>query len=560
MNQSIQEMGRHSRGVWRGLLWSLLCGLVLWGGAAWAQADTPGLAPASQTAQKNAKEGAQSAKEGAQNAKEGAQSPAQVRPFKAGTPKALPDLSAQRGRPVLVIPIHGTIEPGLVPFVKRTIEESPNPALVVLDVDTFGGRVDSATEIRDLILGLSAPTVAYVNRRAISAGALISLAAEYLVFSEGATLGAATPIQQAPGGEAQAVGEKMVSYMRAEMRATAEARGHNGDLAEAMVDADIAIEGVVAQGKLLTVTSALAQELGLASARQPTLSALLDAVGLQSATVVRPEQNWAESIARFLTDPAVSGILMLIGMLGLYLELSTPGIGLPGLIGILALSAFFGGHMVVALAGWEEILLFGLGIGLLAVEIFFIPGFGVVGVIGLLVLGAALVMAMINLPMNVALESGILMTALTSVLLALVGSLVLFFVALRYLPDSRLASGLMLKTSLAGAEEGLEGGGWGHEAPGASQLLVGREGEALTDLRPAGKVSLDGETAVYDVVGQLTWITRGSRVRVVEVDGVRIIVTAVPQKTAQIAQGAAQAEQGAAQVEQEAAQTPEGVA
>ncbi|MCB9524132.1 MAG: nodulation protein NfeD [Myxococcales bacterium] len=443
------------------------------------------------------------------------------RAFTKTPAKPLPKLSDGEGagQRVLVVPIKGTIEPGLVPFVRRSLRENPGVAAVIFEVDTFGGRVDAATEIRDAVLGVKVPTVAFIHRRAISAGALISLAADYLVFSNGASMGAATPIQMS-GGEAKPVGEKMVSYMRAEMRATAEAKGRNGDLAEAMVDADVAVEGVIPKGKLLTVTTDLAEELGLANARHESRRELLAALGLADAEVAAPTENWAEGLARFLTSPAVSGVLMLIGMLGLYMELSTPGVGLPGLVGVLALGAFFGGHMVVALAGWEEVALFLLALALLAAEVFVIPGFGIAGVAGLALLGVSLVMAMMDLPLSVAWDGGVVASALTTVILALVGSVALFFVVLKYLPDTRLASGLMLKTTLGNP---VELGGEGYtSAPEDWTGYLGQRGVASTPLRPSGKAVIDG--TLVDVVSQMDWIDKGTPVRVIEVEGVRIVV------------------------------------
>ncbi|MCA9545172.1 MAG: hypothetical protein KC613_12300, partial [Myxococcales bacterium] len=314
--------------------------------------------------------------------------------------------------------------------------------------------------------------------------------------------------------------EKMVSYMRAEMRATAEAKGRNGDLAEAMVDADVAVEGVIPKGKLLTVTTDLAEELGLANARHESRRELLAALGLADAEVAAPTENWAEGLARFLTSPAVSGVLMLIGMLGLYMELSTPGVGLPGLVGVLALGAFFGGHMVVALAGWEEVALFLLALALLAAEVFVIPGFGIAGVAGLALLGVSLVMAMMDLPLSVAWDGGVVASALTTVILALVSSVALFFVVLKYLPDTRLASGLMLKTTLGNP---VELGGEGYtSAPEDWTGYLGQRGVASTPLRPSGKAVIGG--TLVDVVSQMDWIDKGTPVRVIEVEGVRIVV------------------------------------
>ncbi len=435
-------------------------------------------------------------------------------------PKPLPVLTENEGvgQRVLVVPIKGEIAPGLVPFIRRAVKEHPGVAAIIFEVDTFGGRVDAATEIRDALLSVKVPTVAFINRRAISAGALISLAADYIVFTNGASMGAATPIQM-EGGQAKAVGEKMVSYMRAEMRATAEAKGRSGDLAEAMVDADVAIEGVIPKGKLLTVTTDLAATLGLSNAQHETRAELLAALGLSRAEVITSTENWAEGIARFLTSPAVSGVLMLIGMLGLYMELSTPGVGLPGLVGVLALGAFFGGHMVVALAGWEEVVLFALALALLAAEVFVIPGFGVAGIAGLALLGVSLVMAMMNLPLGVAWDGGVVAAALSTVLFSLAGSVVLFFMLLKFLPDARFARGLMLHTTLGGGAAGEDAY---QSAPQDWARFAGMRGVASTPLRPSGKALIDGE--LVDVVSQLDWIPKGTPVRVLEVEGVRIVV------------------------------------
>jgi membrane-bound serine protease (ClpP class) len=211
------------------------------------------------------------------------------------TLKPLPNLE---GDQVLVIPIHGTIDRGLPPFIERQFTENPNADVIIFDVDTFGGRVDAATEIRDLILKESRPTIAYVHRRAISAGALISFSTDYLVFSEGGTMGAATPIQM-NGGEAKAVGEKMVSYFRSEMRSTAEQNGWDGNLAEAMVDRDKEIKGVSPKGKLLTVTTKQAQALKMMNAFHPTLDSLIEELNLKNAQIIHAETNWAEKNSSF---------------------------------------------------------------------------------------------------------------------------------------------------------------------------------------------------------------------------------------------------------------------
>ncbi|MCK6499585.1 MAG: hypothetical protein L6Q38_08920, partial [Nitrospira sp.] len=223
-------------------------------------------------------------------------------------------------------------------------------AAVVLDIDTFGGRVDAAVLIRDALLRAKVKTVAFVNRRAISAGALICLAAETIVMAGGGTIGAATPVQIGlPGGPAQPVEEKTVSYMRKEFRATAESRKRPPLLAEAMVDADVEIPGVIEKGKLLTLTTDEALQHKLADVRAETLDALLTALNLPDVEVRRMSETWAESLVRVLTHPIVSSLLMALGVLGLIVEIQTPGFGVPGGFGVVCLALFLWGHWLVQL-------------------------------------------------------------------------------------------------------------------------------------------------------------------------------------------------------------------
>ena len=423
--------------------------------------------------------------------------------------KPLPDLSAQAPQGVLVVPIHGTIDLGLAPYVRRALAAHPDAAVVILDVDTFGGRVDAAVRIRDALLSAGRPSIAFVHRRAISAGALISLAAEHIVVTSGATMGAATPVQL-EGGDAKPVEEKMVSYMRSEMRATAEARGRSGDIAEAMVDADFEVPGLDEKGKLLTLTTDTALSSGIADAQFETLDALLAALGLSEAPRLDVAPTWAEQVARVLTDPTVSGLLMGLGTLGLLIELTHPGLIIPGVVGALSLGLFLGGHWVVELAGWEELILLLLGVFLLAAELLILPGFGLAGIGGLLSLAAALTLALIGLPLGVSWELGLITDALSVVVISTFVAAVLLLVAMRFLPHRRFARGLVLQTTLDAVV-----------TPPASALL-GALGVASTDLRPAGKALIDGR--LVDVVSQLHFVERGASVQVVEVEGARVVV------------------------------------
>lgn len=441
-------------------------------------------------------------------------------------PDGLPKLSEDggSGESVVIIPIDGTIDLGLAPFVKRVLEENPDAAAIVLDVDTFGGRVDAAVQVRDALLGAEPPVIAYIHPRAISAGALISYAADHIVFAPGGSMGAATPVQQGEEGM-EAVGEKMTSYMRAEMRSTAEANGRDGDLAEAMVDRTLVVDGVVDDTKLLTATTELAVELGLADDVQPTMAELLEAAGLEKAKRVEEQTNWAEKVSRMLTDPTVSGILMSLGMLGLLIELYSPGVGLPGAVGVICLAAFFGGHLIADLAGMEELILLFIGIVALIIEAFVIPGFGVVGVIGIAFIVSALALSMVGLPLTVSWELGYLGDAVTVVLGSAAFTIVAMALLVRFLPRRALPNWLVLRTQVGDGDEDTTTDKDFHAAPDHSGL-VGMRGVADTDLRLSGRARIGGKS--FDVVSKHDYIRKDTPVEVVEVEGVRVVVIAAP--------------------------------
>ncbi|MGH9321549.1 MAG: NfeD family protein, partial [Vicinamibacteria bacterium] len=286
---------------------------------------------------------------------------------------------AEKTTTVFRLPIEGTIDLGLAPFVRRMVEEaSKTPgAAVLLEIDTFGGRMDAAVLIRDALIDAPVPTLAFIHPRAISAGALIALACERIVMAPGGSIGAATPVTAGADQETTAADEKVISYMRTEMRTTAEKRGRRGDVAEAMVDPDVAIEGVNEKGKVLTLTTAQALSLSIADYEAASLEDALEALGLSGVRVVSTEPNWAEKLARIVSEPTLTSLLLSIGFLGILIELYQPGWGLPGTLGLAALATFFFGHHVAQLAGWEELLIFGVGLALVLLEVLILPGFGV---------------------------------------------------------------------------------------------------------------------------------------------------------------------------------------
>jgi membrane-bound serine protease (ClpP class) len=423
-------------------------------------------------------------------------------------------LAAQKPALVYVAPVEGIIDLGLAPFVDRVLRDATeaNAAAVILEINTFGGRVDAAVLIRDALLNAKIPTVAFINKRAISAGALIALATEKIAISQGGTIGAATPVQAGqPGAPAQPVEEKTVSYVRKEFRATAEARARPPLVAEAMVDADVEIPDLVEKGKLLTLTTDEALKQKVADFRADSIDELLVKLGFPGAEPRRLSPNWAENLVRFLTHPIVSSLLITIGMLGIILEIRTPGFGVPGILGISSIALFFWGHWLVQLAGWEEILLVLSGLVLLIIEIFVTPGFGVAGVLGIAAVLSGLSLSLIGGGATWDFILRALSRVIFSLLIAVAASLVL----LRFLPRLPFGKRLILSTDL-GAEEGYA------SPPETDRQWLGKTGTAVSPLRPSGIGDFDGERV--DVVSDGDFIERGAQIVVSRVDGNRIVV------------------------------------
>jgi membrane-bound serine protease (ClpP class) len=363
--------------------------------------------------------------------------------------------------------------------------------------------------MRDALLDAEVETIAFIDKEAYSAGALIALASRKIYMTGGAVIGAATPVD--PQG--QKVGEKYVSAIRKLFRATAEHNGRPPEVAEAMVDEDVAIPDLIDKGKLLTLTTQEALQWKVADGRIDTLEALLTQLNVSPSSLRRIRTNWAESLVRVLTRPSISALLLFIGLLGLWGEILSPGFGVGGAIGVLSLGLVFGSHYLVGLAGWEEALLIAAGISLLGVEILVIPGFGVAGVLGILALGAGLYLSFLGSYPSPSEIWRVVTTILTVFALSAVGGVVM----LMLLPTAPIWSRLSLKTRLEKPPEPA----WSLDLSPASPLL-GASGVTVTPLLPSGTGLFQGKR--LDIISEGEYISAETRVTIIHVEGNRLVV------------------------------------
>ncbi len=463
-----------------------------------------------------------------------------------------------QGRPAFVIPIKGEIGRPLMVFVRRGIQEakSRGAKVVVFEIDTFGGRVDSALQITTLIGSAPMETVAFVpvspagTGVSWSAGSLISLSCQRIYMAPGTSMGAAAPVYQTSQGM-QAAPEKEVSAVRAQMAALAEKNGYPKGVALAMVDQDVellevyvggqmrvvtaselpAVERqaaeqgltvekgpvISAKGKLLTLTAGEAERYGVSSGTVKDLDALWGRLEVAPGEATILGESAPDRIVGFITSGAVTAILVLIGLVALYLEITSPGFGVPGTVAIIAFAIVFLGGALLGTVGSLELILFLLGVVLLVVEIFLIPGFGVTGVSGIILMLAALVLSrQFFVVPKVSWQWDILLRNLRDFGLAFLGSIVLMLVIFRFFRRAPLLKRLILESSQDSAQ------GYTVQEEQDGTRLLGRRGVAVTILRPAGKAEFDGEVLAVETEGE--FLPAGRQVEVIEVSGNRVVV------------------------------------
>lgn len=421
------------------------------------------------------------------------------------------------------VPIEGTIDLGLPPFIKRMIDkaESENATAIIFDINTFGGRVDAATQIKDAILGSDITTIAFINRRAISAGALISLSCEKVYMTGGGLIGAATAVDMS----GKKGSEKVISFMREEMASTAEKRGRNKEIARGMVDEELNFSHLVINGdsisvndiegrkdgKLISLTTEQAIKYGIADGTAETIESLMDTLSLGSLELAGSSENWSESIVRFLTNPVVASLLTTFGFLGILFELQSPGWGIPGFVGLTCLILSLSVSYIAQLATMSDMIFILVGLSLILLEMLVIPGFGIVGIggIGFMLYGLYLLL----LP-EVPVGEEVLGQAMDGFLIGLVGAIIGILLLGKLMIRSKFWEQLTAPSSQKKNQGFSNSQGW--------EDLQGELAVTDTDLHPSGWINIDNQRIF--VLSEGGFIEKGKEVTILSVDGNRVIV------------------------------------
>ena len=443
------------------------------------------------------------------------------------------------------IPIEGTIDLGLPPYIERSIKEAEtnNAVSIIFTINTFGGRVDAATQIKDAILNSKVPTVAFINKRAISAGALISLSCEKIYMTGGATIGATTAVDMS-GKKAS---EKVISYMREEMASTAEKRGRNKHIARGMVDEELEFPSKVKneyiksdneidtvktiihylimdndtiyvddiegrkQGNLITLTTEQAIKYKIADRSADTFDSVLDSLGFSNANVQTTSENWSENFVRFLTNPVVASLLTTFGFLGILFELQSPGWGIPGSIGLICLILSLSASYIAELATMNDFLIILIGILCIILEALVFPGFGIPGIAGIIfILWGLYLLLLPDIPVG----EEVLSQASNGLFIGIIGGLIGLVLLFRAMTKTKFWKDL---TSPGGQnkEDGYAASfGW--------EKLVGETALTETDLHPSGWIVVNNERIF--AVSEGNFIDKNVKVIVLSVDGNRVVV------------------------------------
>ncbi|MCX5638609.1 MAG: hypothetical protein NTX52_13100 [Planctomycetota bacterium] len=470
-----------------------------------------------------------------------------------------------------VIVCKGMIDDGLFKSIKRRtkIALDSEAGYLIYEIGTYGGLLESADDISKYLIletGKKARTVAYITSEAISAGAMISVSCQDIIMRENTTIGDCAPI--AIGAKLEGVErEKAESFVRAAFMRAAEANGYPAVLLKAMVSMQTEVyrvknlqtgayeffesdkisadpnkyeldkkELIVRSDELLTLTASKAYEYGIARAQVKDLAGALDFLARRDGVsfVGEPivlKTNWSEEMVRWLNNPAVMAVLVMLALLGVYVEFSTPGVGLPGLVAVVCFMLIIGSKYLVGLANWVEVVLFVVGVLLLMVEVFILPGFGIAGILGMIcVLVGVFGMLVRNPPDRLpwpqnALDWETFTSGVLGLSLGFAGFIILAWLLGKYLPKVQFLSGLMLVPTPAKQGDEVEVSMTTTPESKAESVNIGDTGIAVSTLRPAGKAKF-GE-AVVDVVAEGEFLEAGTKVKITEIYGNRVVVKTV---------------------------------
>ncbi|HET8860370.1 NfeD family protein [Marivirga sp.] len=414
---------------------------------------------------------------------------------------------------VFIMEIKDQIDARTTRYVELALQEAKdrNSTHILIVINTYGGALYDADDIRSALLNLDIPVYVFIDNNAASAGALISIACDSIYMAPGGSIGAATVVNQT----GEAAPDKYQSYMRSMMRATAEASGRNPQIAEAMVDEKIEIEGITKAGEVITFSTSEAIKYDFCEGQFTSTNELLTYLNLNE-NVYRYEVSTTEAIISFFINPFISGILILIIIGGIYFELQTPGVGFPIMASIIALVLYLVPYYLNGLAENWEILAFIIGLILIAVEVFVIPGFGIFGILGLILSLGSLVFIMLN---NEAFDfdfvpSENITSALLTTLTGLFGSIVLMFIGGVRLTNSKFFK----RVALQGVQAKTEG----YSSRFIVEKMAGKTGTVFSVLRPSGKVEIEGE--LYDANTRGEYLEQGEKIVVVDESGTSLKV------------------------------------
>ncbi len=399
---------------------------------------------------------------------------------------------------VYIIPIKGEINSASYSFLKDIIADidKSSAKAIIFEIDTYGGLIDQASNIKDLIISLDVPTISFVNNKAESAGVLITIASEKVVMSKNSTIGSAETIPNT---------EKILSTWRSFLRDTAQYRGRNTDIIQAMADSDIEVDGLNTKGKLINLTSQEALEYGIADLVSDDYKEMLANFGIVNANIVKIEESLQVKLSKLISKPYISSLLLTLGLVGLVVEILTPGFGIGGTISIIGFGLFFGGNILAGNSNWTSLALFATGLLLLVVE-GIVPGFGLPGIAGTGFVIAGTVLAV-----------GSLSSAIASLSIAIILTTIVTVILLKLGFRSKLLDRIILKTQHNDER--------GYLSVDSSDIYLNETGTSITELRPSGFIDIDGKK--LDVLSDGSFIPKDVQVEIFRVEGSKIFVRRV---------------------------------